>query len=240
MTTKKKHRVLVVEDEMIIAMNLADTIVDLGYEVVDTCESYTEAVDALEKHKPDIALVDIQLKGQKSGIDLGEIINQRFKIPFVFLTSNSDRITIDAAKKTIPSSYLLKPFESDELYAAIEVGIEQYMNKEQNVSSVLNEALFVRKNQLLHKVFFKDIVYLKSDHVYIELHTHDNQIHVVRGSLSQFLETLPHSFFRTHRSYAVNLDFLEAINSLYVIANGSQVPIGKTYKGVLMSQVRIE
>ena len=76
--------------------------------------------------------------------------------------------------------------------------------------------------------------------MYIELHTHDNQIHVVRGSLSQFLETLPHSFFRTHRSYAVNLDFLEAINSLYVIANGSQVPIGKTYKGVLMSQVRIE
>ena len=236
----KQHSVLVVEDEMIIAMSLSDTLEELGYEVVDTCASYEEAVQSLEKYKPDVALVDIQLKGDKTGIDLGKVINDRFHLPFIFLTSNSDKVTIDAAKKTVPASYLLKPFESDELYAAIEVAIEQFKSKGQKSPEVLQNALFVRKNQLLHKVFYEDIVFIKSDHVYIELHTKNKQQHVVRGSLAQFLESLPSNFFRTHRSYAVNLDYLEAINSLYVIAAGHQIPIGKTYRGVLIDQVRVE
>jgi DNA-binding LytR/AlgR family response regulator len=238
--SSQSHKVLVVEDEMIIAMSLSDTLENLGYQVVDTCDSFEDTIQTLEKELPDVALVDIKLKGEKTGIDLGRVINERFQIPFIFLTSNSDKATIDQAKSTVPASYLLKPFEADELYAAIEVAIEQAKNATPQQNSALNEAIFVRKNQLLHRVAYSDIVYLKSDHVYVELYTSANQKHVIRGSLSQFLTSLPQSFFRTHRSYAVNLDYLEAINSLYVIANGEQVPIGKTYRSVLLEQVRVE
>ncbi len=238
--SNQAHKVLVVEDEMIIAMSLSDTLEELGYQVLGTCDSFEETIQVLEQELPDVALVDIKLKGDKTGIDIGKVINERFQIPFIFLTSNSDKATIDQAKSTVPASYLLKPFEADELYAAIEVAIEQGKNTSTQKNSALQDALFVRKSQLLHRVAYSDIVYLKSDHVYVELYTKNKQKHVLRGSLSQFLTSLPQSFFRTHRSYAVNLDYLEAINSLYIIANGEQIPIGKTYRGVLLDQVRVE
>ncbi len=114
-----KVKVLIVEDEMVIAMNLVSILEDLGYDVLDPANSYEEAVDALKEEQPDIALLDIQLDGDKDGIDFARYINQYQEIPFIYLTSNADSRTLNQAKETSPSSYLVKPFNQDDLFTSI-------------------------------------------------------------------------------------------------------------------------
>lgn len=238
----QKIKVLIVEDEMVISMNLVTILESLEYEVLEPAASYNEALEVLENQKPDIALLDIELGEGKNGIALANFINSKYQIPFIFLTSNADSSTLKAAKETHPASYLVKPFNQDDLFTAIEIAVHNYRNSLQKptADNVLEDSFFVKNKNMFYKVKFDEIRFIKSDHVYIELHTVNQKKHLIRGSLTAFFDRLPSNFFRTHRSYVVNLDYLEAINSVSVIINGENVPIGKTFRTNLMEKVRVE
>ena len=113
----------IVEDEIVIAESLAATLSHLGYHVLEPVNNYIEAVSMLTKHKPDLLIIDIMLNDDRDGIDLAERINKEFHIPFIFLTANADTATVGRAKKTQPSSYLMKPFTKTSLYSSIEVAM---------------------------------------------------------------------------------------------------------------------
>ena len=106
--------------------------------------------------------------------------------------------------------------------------------------SSLKDAFFIKKHHSFHKVKFSDIVYLKAKHVYVEIYTNLNTKHLSRGSLTGFSEKLPEQFFKTHRGFIVNLDYLDAINYLYVVINGNEIPIGKNYREELMKRINLE
>lgn len=125
-----KVKILVVEDEIIIADNICDTLTDLGYETLEPAINFTEAVELIESESPDIAILDIQLSGQKTGIDLARKINEDYNFPFIFLTSNSDTVTLNEAKKLMPPAFLVKPFSKEELYTSIEIALYNFSNKE--------------------------------------------------------------------------------------------------------------
>lgn len=93
---------------------------------------------------------------------------------------------------------------------------------------------------MFHKVKFSEILFAKSEHVYVELYTESGKKHLIRSSLSNFLENMPNVFFRVHRSYAINLDHLESINALYIIIKEHQIPIGKMYRDQLMQLIEIK
>ncbi len=239
----KKIKVLVVEDEMVISMNLISILEDLGYEVLEPAISFDEAVEVLATQKPDIVLLDIQIYGNKNGVDLGHHINATCAIPFIFISSNSDSNTIKEAKETNPSSYLLKPFNQDDIFTSIEIALHNYRDKKEKLEDknvVIRDSIFVKNKNMFYKVTFDEIVFIKSEHVYMELHTKNDKKHLIRGSLTAFSERLPKNFFRTHRSYLVNLNFLDAINSIHVVVNNTHVPIGKTYRTDLMASIHIE
>lgn len=239
-----KVKILIVEDEMVIAMNLVSILEDLGYEVLDPANSYEEAVESLTNDQPDIALLDIQLDGDKDGIDFARYIKQHQEIPFIYLTSNADSRTLNQAKETSPSSYLVKPFNQDDLFTSIEIALHNYRDKlsaeKKDNNVIIKDSIFVKNKNMFYKVKFEEILFIKSDHVYLEIYTAKNKKHLVRGSLTAFAERLPSNFFRTHRSYLINLDFLEAINSIHVIIKDIQVPIGKTYRNDLMASIQLE
>ena len=100
----EKVKILVVEDEIIIADNLCDTLEELGYETIEPALNYTEALIQIKNEQPDIAILDIELGGSKTGIDLAQKIKDEYDFPFIFLTSNSDPLTLNKAKKVM---YLL-------------------------------------------------------------------------------------------------------------------------------------
>ena len=123
-------KVLIVEDEKIIAMELEHQIKQLGYAVVGPVASGEAALQNAEIARPDLALMDIRIQGPADGIQIAEELRYRFDIPVIYLTAHADQTTIERAKLTEPLGYLLKPWREHELQAAIKVALYKHkMNK---------------------------------------------------------------------------------------------------------------
>ena len=121
--------ILVVEDERITAKDIKRSLEKAGYCVTATASTGEDAIKYSEKYKPDIVLMDIKLEGEVDGIAAAETITSEFAIPVIYLTSYSDKSTVERAKTTHPSAFILKepfgflhkPFEENELYTAIDI-----------------------------------------------------------------------------------------------------------------------
>lgn len=122
----QKKRILVVEDEGIVAKDIVDSLKKLGYEVSAAVASGKEALKNIEENKPDLVLMDIILKGELNGIETTAKINSRFDIPVIYLTAYADDKTLERAKITEPFGYLIKPFEDRELNSVIEMAFYKH------------------------------------------------------------------------------------------------------------------
>ncbi len=120
-------KILAVEDDLIIAESLRMMLSNLNYEVIGVARSYKEGINFLETTEPDLVLLDIVLSDEKSGIDLARTIRAEYDLPFIFTTSHAGKEIVDMAKHTKPNGYLVKPFEQDDLYTAVEVALFNYM-----------------------------------------------------------------------------------------------------------------
>jgi CheY-like chemotaxis protein len=123
---EKKRKILIVEDELIIANDLKFILSGLGYEISSVAATAEEAINAVEKNRPDLVLMDIVLKGEKDGIETAEVIILRFDIPVVYLTAFSNQNVLDRAKKTRPYGFIAKPVDRETLHTTIEVAISKH------------------------------------------------------------------------------------------------------------------
>ena len=112
-------RILVIEDESIVAKDLQHTLIKLGYDVPVTASNAETAFMRLDEVNPDLVFLDVKLKGDIDGIQIAEKIRDHYEIPVIFLTSFVDKETLDRAKVTEPYGYLVKPFKFIELLARI-------------------------------------------------------------------------------------------------------------------------
>ncbi len=112
--------ILIVEDEGIIASNIGSNLRKAGYEIAGIASSAEEAFDVVSRTLPDLMLIDIHLAGSSDGIEVAQKIHSMFGIPFIFLTAHSDSETMERAKKTGPSGYLVKPVQQNSLLQFIE------------------------------------------------------------------------------------------------------------------------
>ncbi|MEO0902962.1 MAG: response regulator, partial [Bacteroidota bacterium] len=230
-------KILIVEDNVIIADDMQSMLEEIGYEIVDNVIVYEQAVDVLKNNEVDLVLIDIILASDKTGIDLGKHIRQHYNIPFIFVTSNSDRATVENAKTVKPDGYLVKPFEQQDLYTSIEIALSNfnYSRKENTKeiagaegdaftsNSVLKDSIFVKKQHLYYRIQFSDIQFIKADNVYLEVNTADKKF-LVRSPLKDYLEKLPkNKFYRAHKSYIVNVDHIDAINSKDIVINNNLI-----------------
>ncbi len=237
-----KVRILVVEDEIIIADNICEALEDLGYEVSEPAITYSEAIETIQEFQPDLAILDIQLSGKKDGIDIAQNIKANYNIPFIFLTSNSDSQTVGRAKEVSPSAYLVKPFSKDELYTSIEIALSNFNQNKEHLSTIKHNkqnALFIKQKNLFIKVEFDDILYVKSDHVYVEIFTKGGKTFLVRGSLNEYITKLGTYFIRVHRGYAVNIKHVDAFEQELVMIGKECIPLSKTYRDGFIQQLNI-
>ena len=121
-----KRRILVVEDEIVVAMDIQDLLKNLGYDAPVTAPSGEEAIKRTEEIKPDLVLMDIVLRGDMDGIEAADYIRTRFDIPVVYLTAYADEKTLQRAKVTVPFGYLLKPFDGRMLHTSIEIALYKH------------------------------------------------------------------------------------------------------------------
>lgn len=236
-----KVKVLIVEDEAIIADDIFDSLEELGYEPIGPANTFSEAIGYIESHHPDVAVLDIQLSGRKSGIDLAETINTDYNFPFIFLSSNTDKITLEQAKNVEPLAYLVKPFSKDELYTSIEVALYNFSKRKESAldknNLIIQDALFIKQAKLFLRLNFDEIAYLKSDHIYIDIVMLDGNTYSVRGSLNDYINKLSDTFFRAHRSYIINLKHLQALNHNVAMLLDEEIPIGKKQREEILSKL---
>jgi len=121
-----KFRVLIVEDEPVIAENISMYLDNNDFEVSGIAYDSGEAIEQLQNNTPDAAILDINLESEEDGIDIANFINQRYQIPFLFLTSYSDKETLQRAKNVNPSGYIVKPFNEKTLLASLEIAINNH------------------------------------------------------------------------------------------------------------------
>src|SRR5690606_13336781 len=162
---------------------------EIGYEIVDNVIVYEQAVEVLKNNEVDLVLIDIILASDKTGIDLGKHIRDNYNIPFIFVTSNSDRATVENAKTVKPNGYLVKPFEQQDLYTSIEIALpkctsvgqaaggETQEEEDERVmaNKVLRDSIFVKKQHLYYRIQFGDSQFLKAGNVYLEVNTVDKK-----------------------------------------------------------------
>ena len=225
-----KVKILVVEDELIIAEDIRMMLEDLGYDVIGTAPGYSEAIELLNINLPDVVLIDILLAGEKDGIALAENIREKYNLPFIFITSHSDTATVERAKSVHPDGYLVKPFEKKDLYTSIEIAFSNFISKEETEvekedSFFLKDSIFIRKDYLLIKIRFNDLKWVKSDGNYLELYCKDEK-HLVRSSLKNFVQRLPaNQFLQVHKSYLVNLEHIRSIDHRNVRIDDDLIPM---------------
>lgn len=123
---KDTIQVLIVEDEPLIARNIAMYLRNHDYEVSGIAHDADEAFWMLKRNTPDFALLDINLEDDRDGVEIAEFINKNYFIPFVYLTSYSDKTTLERAKSTNPGGFIVKPFNENTLYATIEIALANH------------------------------------------------------------------------------------------------------------------
>ena len=135
------YRILVVEDEAIVAMGIKEKLEDLGHKVVDIVFTGEDAVEKALKVKPDLILMDIVLKGELDGIEAASKIRNRINIPIIYLTAYSDKEILKRARMTEPYGYIIKPFNNSELNANIEMALYKHKEDEKKIEDVKKKIL---------------------------------------------------------------------------------------------------
>ena len=232
----EKTRILIVEDDMIIASNISLQLSNLGYEVTGIETKAETAVHHALEVKPDMILMDINLKGQSNGIDAAHAIRKYLDIPLIYLTANVDDSTFQKAKETNPYAFIAKPFTNLNLERSIALVEDKVKEKREKLSSEdtlvdsQEDRIFIRNNNKLIKVMLEDILYVEADRNYCKIIT-VAQTYLVVSPMNKLCEKIdPRHFIRIHRSFVVNFSKLDAVAESFVEVKGKLIPIGKQYK----------
>lgn len=243
----KNIRVLVVEDEPVIAADLEDRLTEMGFEVAKSCDTGEEALQFLQGGATDLVLMDIQLDGKLDGIETARKIRESNNLPIIFLTSNADEATFTRAKTTLPAAFLTKPFRGKDLKHAIELAISTHAVSATpppetaggSTAYLFNDRLFVKVKDRMIRVFFSDILWLEADDYYCKLIMAEKEI-LIGHTLKQMGEVLSGvpQFMRVHRSFIVNLSNVEEFSEAYVYISKRQIPLSKTSKDELAARLQ--
>lgn len=199
-----KNKVIIIEDEMVIATSISNKLIKLNYLPFPPCASYREAIELLENESPDIALIDIRIKGQKDGIDLALYIREHYSMPIIFITANSDPITLQKAKQAQPNAYLIKPFTQKDLYTTIEIAILNF-ELSQGVDASVKKSILLKQGKAEIKIAINDIYYIESKGNYLNIILSNSNQQTIRGTLNDLEKLLPKEFFhKISRSHIVN------------------------------------
>lgn len=244
-----KASVIVVEDNLLLAADIIETLESFDYEVLECFTTGEEARDWLKTNheQVDFALLDIELAGKMTGIELANFINKRFKkkkIGLIFLTAFQDDLHFRQAKRSKPAAYLFKNQIGDkDLNIAIELALANANDSQPEVPTegyFLNDRIFVRQDSnKFVRMSISDIEVLMAEGSYTSIITNGRR-YVLSESLKKVatkMTGLP-QFVRIHKSYIVNINKIDAFENQYIEIGKDHYPIGKTYMKQFLAKFR--
>jgi two-component system, response regulator PdtaR len=243
-------QVMIVEDESIVAMDLAAGLENDGYNVVGIADNFDEAVELFQNNPVDILLMDINIHGQKDGIETATALMNIRQVPLIYLTAFTDAATVARVKHTNPSAFLTKPYNIDNVRIAIDLALYNFAEAKPSPSGKvlpmqpltdkqkqdkehflqMKDYIFIKQQYKFVKFKLAEILFAEADNNYVNLHTRTQKF-VVRLSLADLVERLHFPrFIRIHRSFAVNLDEISSFDDQEVKIGTQEIPIGRNYR----------
>ena len=154
----KEAKILIVEDENIVALNLQTRLKSLGYQVAGMASTGEDAVKKCGETMPDLVLMDIMLRGEMDGVAAADQIREKYHVPVVYLTAYADDVTLERAKVTEPFGYMLKPFEVKEIRTTIEIAL--YKHRMDRLLQESNSRSGVRRPVSIRSSRYQDLLRL--------------------------------------------------------------------------------
>lgn len=255
----EKVNILIVEDESIVALDLASGLEHDGYNIAGIADNAEEAQQLFSDNEVDIVLMDVNIIGEKDGIDTAiEILKQK-AVPIIYLTAFTDATTIERIKQTHPAAFLSKPYSLTNVRIAIDLAVNNFAvsREQQSTGKIIpldkdgsrstgspekemilrmHDHIFVKHNYAFVKLKLSELQYIEADNNYTSIVTADKKF-LLRLSLNQLLEKINYkALVRIHRSYAVNINAIQSFNEQEVEVNQQHLPIGRNYKEEFMKQ----
>jgi two-component system, response regulator PdtaR len=253
-------KILIIEDEILVARDLSNLLTDWGYDVLPVCASGQEAIDIFQENRTDLVLADVQIKGEIDGVETVRLINKIKRVPTIFITAQTDHQTVLRAKTTLPAAYLLKPFNERNLMISIDIAMnnfhqdnvpktamEQCSNSAKDVklgADVLlrnGNHLFIKQNYRFQKFSIDELVYIEADKNYTVMVFKQQKI-AVRLPLQTVFERLSDigSIVKVHRSFAVNVIFVEEFSeNEVVLPKNKLIPMSAMYKDTFLEKFSV-
>lgn len=237
-------KILVVEDDPMIAESVQDILGVLKHEIVGVADDAEKAIAICNESLPDLALLDIQIGGDIDGVDLADLLNQNFQIPFIFTTAFADNDTIARAKSKGPYGYLVKPYGIKDMNAAIEVAMSAFerfkkASESPAMSKVIQDSIFLKVDSKLIKVKIDDILYVEAKGDYALFKTKEKG-HIVHTTMKRVEERLnDYNFAKVHRSYVINLSKIVDIEESNLLIDNKVIPISRANKEALIKRLNL-
>lgn len=218
-----RNKIYVVEDIAINRRALILTLKNAGYDIVGSSGSAENALKDISKQNPDLAILDINLEGEKDGIWLAnQLKSRKITTQLLFLTAYGDKNTIEKLLELDMVGYIMKPYNEATLLVNIKLALKNNTKQFQS--------LVIRQGYDNIKIPSHLVQYINSDGNYVKIITKEKTL-TVRDKLEVLQKQLPdNSFVRIHRRYLVNIDSIESYNSDQVILKNERLPISRTYK----------
>ena len=216
--------ILIVEDDFLNRRLIKKVLSEMGYRTLEA-KTHDEAIGLLSKERIDLFVLDIKLGvNDHEGINLGTYLNDKYAIPFIYLTAYQTTDILSAALGTSPDSYLTKPFKNTDLIASVELALKKSAEREKNLPFIL-----LKDDEYTVKVPLERIDYIESEGNYLLVYS-NHKVYKCRSTIKQIWEVLPEAtFVQTHRAYIVNRDKIDRVRSKNLMVKGQVIPISKNY-----------
>lgn len=248
----EKIKILIVEDDMIIAADISMQLTKMGYDITGILPRGEDALDHVAQNKPDIILMDISLKGKMDGVQTAKVIYERHQIPLIYLTANADESTFSRAKETRPEAFISKPFKRIDLSRAIELVVSKMQDAsigqgtistdskvEEMRALLLDDRIFVRFKDRMVKIFIRDILFAEAERNYCRIQS-KNKEYLMTVPLKTFEEKLnSDQFIRVHRSFVINLAKIDELADTYLVIGSKKIPISKSHREGLLNRLKL-
>lgn len=248
-------KILIVEDQLVIAADWEQRLGEMGYRVVGIAPSSKEAMALFESHHPDLVLMDIDLRGQPDGIETARIMRQQRPVPIIFLTGNSDDHHFNIASRVRPNAFLSKPIRTRDLRYAIELALPEKLNDPRNTAAqttgapkvklkpeedarVVDNHIYIRTQNKTVRIELDRIDWVMADNYYCQAVVGTSQV-LLTMTLKKFQAALPPGspLFRCHRSLIINMASVTELGQNYVVIKGKKLPVARHRMQELRSKI---
>ncbi|TXB61643.1 LytR/AlgR family response regulator transcription factor [Phaeodactylibacter luteus] len=243
-------KILIVEDNLSFALELEMLLDEMGYTDTLRADHSGTALDYIYSQEPDLILMDIDINGNLSGLQLGEKI-AHLDIPVLYITALQDAPYQEASRQSNTIGYLVKPVQPLTLRSAIDLAIHKVKSQkaehkplhsgEDIAPFIARRFFFFKKRHIYYKTDVSDIVYASSHDNYVKIYIHKNEVFTVRTTIKNLEDLLPeHDFLRIHRRFIVAVAHIEAINfqDSTVLIAATELPVSQTKRQELEEHVR--